>query len=345
MGLRSLTLSLGRVTGDLGLSLLRRHAGTFQELTVELLLGHLPVRHWQSALRATGPTPQLRSLLVDGHLFTSLLAALLPAGALLTDLWLRGGFQAGAAAALAPPALPRLPSLTLQVDQCLRRGTWPAELANLLRGRTLTSMRVDVGAGACRTRRLVPALASMASMPSTLRLGRFDANCDEAALCDRCLQVLPAGPSAADTVRVLHVELSAAVTGAGLRALGRLAALRHLSLTAGDVPAAAAHPWAVPQLADLTVSCGSTLGAAVITSLAAAAMPRLSSLTLRSSVPLPRLVAPAVAALRVRRFCLCWCRPRGEEAAGAADSPADPVWLAVHEWVRPLRGGGVATFR
>lgn len=204
----------------------------------------------------------------------------------------------------------------------------------------MSLLLVDIGGGDCRTSELLSALTAGASMPSTLRLGTNYAEEGDAALDDRCLQELAAGPSASDALQELAVELDEAVTVAGLRALGGLPALRRLTLTCGAFPSAAFHPWAVTQLAHLTVECGSASGAEVITALAAARVPRLSSLTLRASVPLPRLVEPALASLRLRRFRSLWCWTRLREDVARPSFPTDPAWLAVNEWVRPLWGGG-----
>lgn len=204
----------------------------------------------------------------------------------------------------------------------------------------MSLLLVDIGGGDCRTSELLSALTAGASMPSTLRLGTNYAEEGDAALDDRCLQELAAGPSASDALQELAVELDEAVTVAGLRALGGLPALRRLTLTCGAFPSAAFHPWAVTQLAHLTVECGSASGAEVITALAAARVPRLSSLTLRASVPLPRLVEPALASLRLRRFRSLWCWTRLREDVARPSFPTDPAWLAVNKWVRPLWGGG-----
>ncbi|KAK1860612.1 hypothetical protein I4F81_003200 [Pyropia yezoensis] len=196
----------------------------------------------------------------------------------------------------------------------------------------MSLLLVDIGGGDCRTSELLSALTAGASMPSTLRLGTNYAEEGDAALDDRCLQELAAGPSASDALQELAVELDEAVTVAGLRALGGLPALRRLTLTCGAFPSAAFHPWAVTQLAHLTVECGSASGAEVITALAAARVPRLSSLTLRASVPLPRLVEPALASLRLRRFRSLWCWTRLREDVARPSFPTDPAWLAVNEW-------------
>lgn len=180
-----------------------------------------------------------------------------------------------------------------------------AELEELL-CRPLTKMCLYVLVGGYDVCALMSALTNVASMPSELNIASNDPCSCQAQLHDHYLRVLSMGPSAATAIQHLNVELAMDVTVAGMRALGGLAALRRLSITYERLPASSFHPWAVAQLEHLSVWSVTSSGAEVVTALAAAAVPNLTSLKIVASVPLPRLVEPALAALPLSHFELDW---------------------------------------
>lgn len=242
------------------------------------------------------------------------------------------------------PALPGLASLAVAVETCDSQGELlAAEMGMLLCGRSLTRVELYFRRSYCSVRQLMPALFAMASMPLTLSLG-WPTYC-QMLLDDRCLQAFAARPSDETAVKDLQVELAEDVTVEGTRALGRLHALRRLTLTYTSLSTSAVHPWAVAQLESLTLRSSTSSGAEVITALVAASVPPLSSIIIITYVPLPCWGEPSLAALPLSRFEMLWYSP--PPAAGSSDAiiySSDPPWRTMREWVQPLWGGKVAAF-